>query len=129
MRAKAMAHLKAGGVVALFPSGVVASSDTWWGPAIEREWNVFTAKMIRRSGATVVPMRFPGQNSRAYQIANQVSPMLRQGLLLHEIVKSCNRPMAPIVGHPIPAAEVDARADDPRGFMAWLRDHTLALKD
>ena len=30
---------------------------------------------------------------------------------------------------PIPAAEVDARADDPRGFMAWLRDHTLALKD
>ncbi|MDF1728473.1 MAG: acyltransferase, partial [Sulfitobacter sp.] len=129
MRAQAMAHLKEGGVVALFPSGVVAASESWWGPAIEAEWNVFTAKMIRRSGATVVPMRFPGQNSRAYHIANQVSPMLRQGLLLHEIVKACNKPQAPIVGHPIPQSEIDSRADDPRGFMAWLREHTLSLTD
>jgi len=129
MRAKAMAHLKEGGVVALFPSGVVASSETWWGPAVEAEWNVFTAKMIRRSGATVVPMKFPGQNSRAYQIANKVSPMLRQGLLLHEIVHSCDKPQAPIVGHPIPQEEIDARADDPRGFMAWLREQTLGLTD
>ncbi|MFC6758728.1 lysophospholipid acyltransferase family protein [Sulfitobacter porphyrae] len=128
MRAKAMAHLKDGGVVALFPSGVVASSETWWGPAVEAEWNVFTAKMIRRSGAAVVPMKFPGQNSRAYQIANQISPMLRQGLLLHEIVHSCNKPQGPIVGHPIDQAEIDRYADDPRGFMAWLRAHTLALK-
>ncbi len=129
MRAKAMAHLKDGGVVALFPSGVVASSETWWGPAVEAEWNVFTAKMIRRSGAAVVPMKFPGQNSRAYQIANQVSPMLRQSLLLHEIVHSCNKPQGPIVGHPIDQVEIDRYADDPRGFMAWLRAHTLALKD
>lgn len=129
MRAKAMAHLKEGGVVALFPSGVVAASETWWGPAVEAEWNVFTAKLIRRSGAQVVPIKFPGQNSRAYQIANRVSPMLRQGLLLHEIVHSCNKPQAPIVGKPIPKEEIDSRMDDPRGFMAWLRDHTLALDE
>ncbi|MEM6941718.1 MAG: lysophospholipid acyltransferase family protein [Pseudomonadota bacterium] len=129
MRAAAMKHLKDGGVVALFPSGVVAASETWWGPAVEAEWNVFTAKMIRRSGATVVPMRFPGQNSRAYQIANKISPMLRQGLLLHEIVHSCNKPQGPVVGDPIPQEEIDARADDPRAFMAWLREHTLALKN
>lgn len=127
MRAKAMSHLKDGGVVALFPSGVVAASESWWGPAVEAEWNVFTAKMIRRSGARVVPLKFPGQNSRAYQIANRVSPMLRQGLLLHEIVHSCNKPQAPIVGPPIPQAEIDGRAEDPRAFMAWLRARTLAL--
>jgi putative hemolysin len=129
MRAKSMAHLKDGGVVALFPSGVVASSETWWGPAVEAEWNVFTAKMIRRSGAAVLPIRFPGQNSRAYQIANQISPMLRQGLLLHEIVHSCNKPQAPVVGNVIPQSEIDARADDPRAFMAWLRAHTMALEE
>jgi putative hemolysin len=127
MRAKAMAHLKDGGVVALFPSGVVASSETWWGPAVEAEWNVFTAKMIRRSGAQVVPMRFPGQNSRAYQIANQVSPMLRQGLLLHEIAHACDKPQGPIVGQPLSREEIDRWSGDPRGFMAWLRAHTLAL--
>ncbi|MEM7630949.1 MAG: lysophospholipid acyltransferase family protein [Pseudomonadota bacterium] len=129
MRAKAMQHLKDGGVVALFPSGVVAASETWWGPAVEGEWNVFTAQLIRRSGATVLPMKFPGQNSRAYQIANRVSPMIRQGLLLHEIVHALNKPQGPIVGHPLDQDFVTSWKDDPRGFMAWLRDHTLALKD
>ncbi|MEL7131642.1 MAG: lysophospholipid acyltransferase family protein [Pseudomonadota bacterium] len=128
MRAKAMAHLKEGGVVALFPSGVVATSESWWGPAVEAEWNVFTAQLIRRSGATVVPMRFPGSNSRAYHIADKVSPMLRQGLLLHEIVRSCNKPQGPVVGHPLDPEIVASFKDDPRGFMAWLRDHTMALK-
>ena len=129
MRARAMQHLKDGGVVALFPSGGVAASETWFGPAIEGEWNVFTAKMIRRSGATVLPIKFPGQNSRAYQIANKLSPMLRQGLLLHEIKHALNKPQAPIVGEPLSQDVVAKWQDDPRGFMAWLRDHTLALKN
>ncbi|KZY38916.1 acyltransferase, partial [Roseovarius sp. HI0049] len=72
MRANAMAHLKEGGLISVFPSGVVASSDTMFGPVIEREWNVFTAQMIRRSGATVVPSFFPGSNSRVYQAANRI---------------------------------------------------------
>ncbi|MDA7965979.1 lysophospholipid acyltransferase family protein [Ruegeria sp.] len=127
MRAKTMDHLKDGGVVALFPSGVVMSSDDWFGPAIEREWNVFTAKMIRRSGARVVPIFFPGSNSRWYQIANRISPILRQGLLLHEIVRSCNRPQSPVIGDPISEEDMALLERDPRGFMAWLRDHTMAL--
>lgn len=127
MRANAMAHLANGGVVALFPSGVVMSSDSWFGAPVEREWNVFTAKMIRRSGARVVPVFFPGRNSRAYQIACQISPVLRQGLLLHEIVRSCNKPQAPVIGAPLEQGQMAQLATDPRGFMAWLREHTLAL--
>lgn len=129
MRKAAMTHLQEGGIVALFPSGVVASSDSMFGPAIEREWNVFTAKMIRTSGATVVPCFFPGSNSRVYQIANRISATMRQGLLLHEIVHAFNKPQKPVVGAPIPQAEIDARAKDPRAFMAWLRTHTLGLQD
>ncbi|MFW8635020.1 lysophospholipid acyltransferase family protein [Cribrihabitans pelagius] len=127
MRGKAMAHLKAGGAVALFPSGVVMSSDSWFGPAEEREWNVFTAQLIRRSGARVVPIYFPGHNSRWYQIACRISPVLRQGLLLHEIVRSCNKPQKPVVGKPLTDAQMERLHSDPRGFMAWLREHTLAL--
>ncbi|NRB16173.1 MAG: lysophospholipid acyltransferase family protein [Rhodobacteraceae bacterium] len=129
MRAKAMAHLKEGGVVTLFPSGVVMSSDSWFGPAQEAEWNVFTAQMIRRSGAKVVPLYFPGSNSRAYQIANKISAVLRQGLLLHEIVRSCNRPLSPVIGAVVSDAQMEQLKSDPRGFMAWLRQHTLALGD
>lgn len=128
MRKAAMAALEDGGVIALFPSGVVASSDTMFGPAIEREWNVFTAKMIRTSGATVVPCYFPGANSRWYQMANCISATLRQSLLLFEIVHARNKPQAPVVGKPLDADEMAERLKDPRTFMAWLRDKTLALK-
>lgn len=129
MRAQAMAHLKEGGLISVFPSGVVASSDTMFGPVIERDWNVFTAQMIRRSGAQVVPIYFPGANSRWYQVANRVSATLRQGLLLHEVVKSCNKPQKPVVGKPISEERLKMLESDPRGFMTWLREHTLSLGD
>lgn len=128
MRQKAMEFLSQDGLVALFPSGVVASSDTMFGPAVEAPWNAFTAKMIRKSGATVVPMHFLGSNSRAYQMANQVSATLRQGLLIHEIARAVDKPMAPVVGQPFSRDEIDARIGDTRSFMAWLREQTLSLK-
>ncbi len=129
MRAQAMSHLKDGGLVALFPSGVVAASETMFGPAVEAEWNVFTAKMIRTSGATVLPVFFPGSNSRWYQMANRVSPTLRQGLLLHEVVHSLDKPQRPVIGHPLSPEDMAPHVADPRAFMAWLRQHTLALKE
>ncbi|MDJ0859401.1 MAG: lysophospholipid acyltransferase family protein, partial [Dinoroseobacter sp.] len=106
MRKAAMDHLAEDGVIVVFPSGVVASSETWFGPAIEREWNPFTAKLIQRSGAKVLPVHFPGQNSRLYQIANLISPVLRQGLLLHEVVHALNKPQAPVVGTALSDGEV-----------------------
>ena len=127
MRKRAMRHLEKGGVVMIFPSGVVASSDTMLGKVVERDWNPFTAKMIHRSGAAVVPIRFPGQNSRLYQIANQISATLRQGLLIHEVVGALNKPQRPIVGQPIDQATIMQWKDNPRGFMAWLREETLNL--
>lgn len=129
MRKQAMAHLKDGGVIAIFPSGVVASSNSLFGPMIEDEWNLFTAKMIRMSGATVVPLFFQGANSRWYQMANQVSATLRQSLLIHEIVNACGRPQKPIVGHPFDPEEVKERLSDQRACMAWMREQTLGLKD
>ncbi len=128
MREDAMRQLKNGGVIILFPAGKVASSETYFGPAIEPEWNPFTAKMVMRSGATVLPIMFPGHNTRAYLIANKLSATLRQGLLLHEIKCALNKPQAPVIGHPIPPEEARKWASDPRGFLAWLREHTLALR-
>lgn len=127
MRDDTMAHLKGGGVIIIFPAGKVAMSEGWWGPAIEAEWNVFTHKIVKSSGATIVPMRFPGQNSRVFQIANQISDTLRQGLLLYEIKRSLFKPQRPYVGEPIPASELANWEGNPRGFLAWLREHTLSL--
>lgn len=127
MRDLTMQHLKAGGAIILFPAGKVAMSQGWWGPAIESEWNVFTHKIVSKSGATIVPMKFTGQNSRAFQIANQLGDTLRQGLLLYEIKRALFKPQRPWIGEPIPSSELDKWQGNPRGFLAWLREHTLNL--
>ncbi|HHS89538.1 MAG TPA: acyltransferase [Rhodobacteraceae bacterium] len=129
MRKKAMEHLKNGGAIILFPAGAVASAPTLFGQAIEKEWNPFTAKMIARSGATVLPIYFPGQNSRLYLMADRISATMRQGLLLHEVVHALNKPQRPVVGDPLAPEDLEKWRDNPRGFMAWLREHTLALGD
>ena len=128
MRKQAMDHLKNGGIVAVFPSGSVAASQTMFGPAIEREWNPFTSKMIQRSNAEVLPIFFPGSNSRLYQIANQISATLRQGLLLYEIAHAFNKPQSPVIGHAISRDKISKWSDNPRGFMSWLREETLRLR-
>lgn len=127
MRRISMDHLANGGVVILFPAGKVATSTGWWDDAVEAEWNVFTAKMVQKSRATVLPIFFPGQNSRIYHIADKISPTFRQGLLLHEIRHALNKPQAPVIGQPIPPEECAKWASNPRGFCAYLRETTLAL--
>ena len=127
MRKSAMDHLENGGVVVIFPSGKVASSETMFGDVIEGDWNPFTAKLIQKSGANVVPIFFPGSNSRIYQIANQISATLRQGLLIYEVVHAMNKPQKPLVGSLIKQDEISVWKSDPRGFMRWLRERTLSL--
>jgi len=127
MRAACMEQLKAGGCIILFPAGQVAKSDGWFGPAIEAEWNPFTAKMVMRSGATVLPIRFTGQNTRAYQIAANTSATLRQSLLLNEIRAALNKPQRPVIGRPVTPQDTAAWSRDPRGYLAWLRTTTLGL--
>jgi putative hemolysin len=127
MREETLAHLKAGGVIILFPAGRVAMSPGWWGKAVEGEWNVFTHKIVKSTGATILPIYFPGQNSRLFQIANQISDTIRQGLLLYEIKRCLFKPTRPVIGQPIPAEELKKWEGNPRGFLAWLREHTLGL--
>jgi hypothetical protein len=37
------------------------------------------------------------------------------------------KPQRPYVGAPIPASELEKWEGNPRGFLAWLRQHTLDL--
>lgn len=129
MRNICMAHLRTGGVIILFPAGKVATSRGFFDPPVESEWNPFTAKMVLRSGATVLPIYFPGRNTRLYHIADKISATFRQGLLLHEIYKALNKPQSPVIGEPIFPDEVKARGADTRGLLVWLRERTLALQE
>lgn len=130
MRRKCMEHLKNNGVIMLFPAGMVACANRPFGKAIEHPWNPFTAKMIRRSRATVIPIFFPGQNSIWFHIGSLISPILRQSLMIHEVVKCFDRPQKPVIGDPItPETIAKEMPRNATSFTDMLRKHTLALGD
>ncbi|MBL4805761.1 MAG: acyltransferase, partial [Rhodobacteraceae bacterium] len=74
-------------------------------------------------------MFFYGQNSRSYLMAAKFSPTLRQGLLMHEVARSLNTDMRPIIGDTLAHDDLIGLGLDPRGLAAHLRAHTVALKN
>ncbi len=128
-RKDALNHVKNGGCLILFPAGRVAHSDTLFGEAVDGEWTNFLSRLVMRGKAAVTPMFFHGQNSRMYLLAARFSPTLRQALLMHEVVRSLNTDMRPIVGDTIPFEALDSLGLSPKEMAAHLRTHTLNLGD
>lgn len=126
-RKEAVESVKAGHCVGVFPAGTVCTSKTPFGPVVEAEWGKFTSKLILQTDAQVVPIFFPGSNSRWFQIANSISDTCRQSLLMYEIKHAFNKPQAPIVGKPIGRDVLDKYKKDADGLMAFLRAETLKL--
>ncbi len=90
-------------------------------------WRNFTAKMIAKSEATVVPIFFHGHNSRLFQLA---SPRARQPAPRpadQGIPARIDEPVRIVVGKPLPATELAALRSDPRALMEYLRRATYAL--
>lgn len=127
-RNAALNVVKDGGCVCLFPAGGVATSETYMGPILEPNWTPFLAKMALESDATIIPIYFPGGNSRAFQIANQISPVLRQALLLSEIVKTMGKSFLPVIGDPIKPSDLTSYKNDRNAVASMLRDRTLKLE-
>ncbi len=126
-RLEAQAWLRKGHAIGIFPGGGVSTSEKPLnGPAIDLAWHPFTAKLIRRTGATVVPIYFAGQNSRLFQLASHLSMTLRLSLVFRETARRIGTVLEVRVGRPIPHAELAAFAD--RGDLVHeLRRRTFAL--
>lgn len=126
-RRAALAYLAEGGCVGIFPGGTVSTSQRPFGPALDPAWRTFTAKMIQRSRAQVVPMYFHGQNSRLFQLASRVNQTLRLALLINEFDREVGRALRVTIGAPVPQAEIDLFRNDPKALMHHLRLSTYRL--
>ncbi|MEM6277525.1 MAG: lysophospholipid acyltransferase family protein [Pseudomonadota bacterium] len=120
-------YLGQGGAVGIFPGGTVSTSVKPFGRPMDPGWRSFTAKMVAKSGATVVPIFFDGHNSRLFQIASHLHYTLRMALLIKEFKSRTDEPVRLVVGEPLPQAELQARATDAKGMMEYLRAATYAL--
>jgi putative hemolysin len=126
-RAEALRYLAAGGAIGVFPGGTVSTALRPFGQPLDPGWRNFTAKMIARSDATVVPIFFDGHNSRLFQLASHVHQTLRLALLIKEFRARVDEPVRVVVGEPIPAARLRALRSDPRRMMDFLRAATYDL--
>ena len=126
-RREALAYLKAGGAVGVFPGGTVSTSATPFSHPMDPAWRGFTARMIAKSGATVVPIYFDGTTSRMFQLASHLHTTLRMGLLIREFRARVGTPVRVVIGAPIPDHEIAARAGDTREMMDFLRKATYEL--
>ena len=126
-RQEAQAVLRAGGAVGIFPGGGVSTSEhAHRGMAVDLPWAPFTAKLIRMSEATVVPIFFTGQNSRLFQIASHLSLTLRLSLVFRETARRIGTDLKVRVGEPIPFSEI-AHLTDRDALIRELRKRTYAL--
>jgi putative hemolysin len=103
----AIQHLSEGGTLLVFPGGGVSTTGKGGcGEFADLPWTTFTAKLIHRAEANVVPIFFHGRNSRLFHMASSVSMTLRAALLLHEASNKIGRHVELAIGRPIDYAEI-----------------------
>jgi len=126
-RAESKTLLEKGGVLIIFPGGTVSTTPTVLArKAKDPEWKNFTASMIQRGKAPVVPIFFAGQNSRLFQVASHLSMTLRLSLLFKEVHDRIGGALQFRIGKRIPYEEL-ALIKDRTKLMEFLRDKTYAL--
>jgi putative hemolysin len=126
-RAKALEFLKAGGAIGVFPGGTVSTAAKPFQRPFDPGWRRFTARMITKSNATVVPVFFDGQNSRLFQLASHIHYNLRVALLLKEFRRRTDKPVEIAIGAPISPATIATLTGDAQGMMDFLRNETYGL--
>lgn len=126
-RKTALNYLGQGGAVGVFPGGTVSTAVKPFAKPMDPGWRAFTARMVAKSDATVVPIYFDGHTSRLFQLASHMHSTLRMGLLIKEFRKRVDTPVRVAIGTPINRHELDARAKDGRAMMDFLRKATYEL--
>lgn len=126
-RHQSMTYLENGGAIGIFPGGTVSTAVKPFAQPMDPRWRPFTAKLVARTGATVVPIYFEGANSRLFQIASHLHATLRMSLLINEFRRARKTPVRLVVGQALDRGALDACSRDPRAMMDFLRESTYRL--
>jgi putative hemolysin len=126
-RKRSLQYLADGGAIAIFPGGTVSTAARPFSKPMDPCWRSFTARMIAKSGATVLPIYFHGHTSRLFQIASHMHVTLRMGLLINEFGKRVDTPVRISIGEAILPSELASFAQDSKAMMDFLRKATYEL--
>lgn len=122
----ALRWLGAGGMVVLFPAGEVSSLNLTEREVVDPEWQPGVARLMRKSGAAVLPVHIGGRNSNLFQLSGLLNARLRTMLLVRELLRPNRLPIPIRVGRPIEATHL-SHADGDGSVTAYLRFRTYAM--
>ncbi len=123
---QALAHVKEGGALAVFPAGEVSSWRTEVKAVADPRWKTPVIKLIQHAGVPVVPVWFDGANSVVFHMLGMIHPNLRTLALPKEMLRMRGRSVRMRIGKPIPAKEVAAFSSAEQ-LARFLRARTYAL--
>ncbi|MEQ6248286.1 lysophospholipid acyltransferase family protein [Sulfitobacter sp. HNIBRBA3233] len=126
-RRTALEYLGQGGAIGIFPGGTVSTAAKPFSRPMDPNWRSFTARMIAKSDAAVLPVFFDGHTSRMFQIASHLHSTLRLGLLIKEFRARVDTPVRLVIGKPIARDVLDPIAKDGKAMMDFLRKETYEL--
>ncbi len=126
-RKTALGYLEDGGAIGIFPGGTVSTAARPFSHPMDPGWRGFTARMVAKSNAAVVPVFFDGHTSRLFQIASHLHNTLRMGLLIKEFKQRVDTPVRVVIGEPIGRDVLDPLSKDTRKMMDFLRKATYEL--
>ncbi|MGD9603762.1 MAG: lysophospholipid acyltransferase family protein [Gammaproteobacteria bacterium] len=124
----ALAWLRAGGLLVVFPGGEVSSFDWRERRVTDPEWDAGVARLAAQTRVPVVPCHVAGRNSLLFQAAGMVHPRLRTALLAREMLDARDRVVDIRFGAPI-AWDVLMDLPDRRQVIRYLRTKTYLLAE
>lgn len=123
---QAMAHVKEGKALAIFPAGEVSSWRTEIKGVADPRWKTPVIKMAQHVGAPVVPVWFDGANSVLFHMLGMIHPNLRTLALPKEMLRMRGRSVRMRIGKPIAAKDIAAFTSTEQ-LARYLRAKTYAL--
>src|SRR5580700_513509 len=123
---EALAWLRGGGMLAVFPAGEVSHWQFPQAEIADPAWNDTAARLIRRTGAAALPVYFCGRNSVGFHLFGMIHPRLRSAFLLQEFLHQEGRTVEVRIGSEIPGDSVAGMAGD-KEAIEYLRWRTYLL--
>jgi len=126
---RAVAWLRAGGMLAMFPAGEVSHVDLRRMEVADPDWSPAASRLVRIAGVDTLPIFFDGRNSLPFQAMGMLHPRVRTAWLLNEFLGQTGKRVEVRVGSVVPADVVGHAGTDREasGYLRW-RTYLLAQR-
>jgi putative hemolysin len=123
---QAMEWLRQGGALAVFPAGEVSHWNVREAQVTDPSWSDVAARLVRKTGASALPVYFCGHNSARFQLLGLINPRLRTLFLLQEFLQQREKNVRIRIGKAIPS-QLIANLEDDEEATEYLRLRTYLL--